>query len=507
MDEADNDSAGGSSKGAGKRRRAGRRPAEGAADPASPAGAEAPAPETSSEPEAAPPADTPIAGVIPPAEAPPPAPVPATPAAEEAKEPAYLSSEPPPAHEPPSPPRTSIDNERESPSQHRWWWAAAAVILVVGAGVLGLSLWRNHRGDNALERRVAAAEAQLAKLAAQPQPASTDPKEVAALTSRLAALEARPQPAAGDPKAAAALNERVSAAERAANRIDEITKRLQSVEQGLAQLGNPEKRAEAADQMRRQLADVAARVAQLETAPARTNEIDPALAFRISVTETEVKSLFTRLNELTRRLDEVATTAREADRHADAATAAAAAERPAPVTADAALRRAFAATALSAALTHGVPFAAELTALKAVAGDKAAALAPLEPFAATGIPSAGALSRELTALLPTIRAKTAPPEGDANLIGQLQNSARQLVRVRRVGDAPGDGTSAILAGLEAKAAQADLVGALAELAKLPPAARAPAEPWMHKVAQRNAAIESARALAAESLAALAKPAQ
>jgi len=517
MDEGENGLPGGSSKGAsGKRRRAGRRAAE-VADPASQEGAGDQPAEPTSDTRPVSIAETPVpdlpAGPASPGEeqAPPPGPS----AAEQASDEKEIPPGPPPVYAPsPEEVYGPPDDAAAPPARRRSWWVAAAAIAVAVVIIAAVALprpWRETR-DTALDSRLAVLEAQVAKLAAQPQPPSADPKEVAALASRLATLETklgalanRPQPAAADPKETAALSQRLTAAEQAVGRIDDVTKRLQAVEQVLAQLGDAGKRAEAAEQMRRQLDDIAARLAQLEAAPVRTGEVDPALAFRISVTETEVKSLFTRLNELTRRVDEVATTAREADRHADAATAAA--QRPSPATADAALRRAFAASALSAAIARGEPFAAELAALKTVAGDKAAALAPLEPFATSGIPSPAALSRELTALLPALRSKAAPPEGDGGLIEHLQSSARHLVRVRRAGEVPGDDASAVLARLEARAAQSDIAGALSELTKLPPAVRAPAEPWMQKVAQRSAAIEAARAVAAEAFAALAKPAQ
>jgi Mitochondrial inner membrane protein len=517
MDEGEDGLPGGSSKGgSGKRRRAGRRAAE-VADPGSQESAATESAEASADTRPVPAAETAVpdlpAGQASPGEEQPPLPSPS--AAEQASDGKETPPDPPPVYEPSAqsgsePP----DDAAAPPTRRRWWWGAAAAVAAAVVIIAAVALprpWREGR-DTALDSRLAALEGQVAKLAAQPQSPSADPKEVAALASRLATLETqvgalanRPQPAAADPKEAAALSQRLTAAEQAVGRIDDMTKRLQAVEQGLAQFGDAGKRAEAAEEMRRQLDDIAARLSQLEAAPVRTGEVDPALAFRISVTETEVKSLFTRLNELTRRVDEVATTAREADRHADAATAAA--QRPSPATADAALRRAFAASALSAMIARGEPFAAELAALKTVAGDKAAALAPLEPFATSGIPGPAALARELTALLPALRSKAAPAEGDGGLIEHLQSSARHLVRVRRIGEVPGDDTPAVLARLEARAAQSDIAGALSELAKLPPAVRAPAEPWMQKVAQRSAAIEAVRALSAEAFAALAKPAQ
>ena len=84
----------------------------------------------------------------------------------------------------------------------------------------------------------------------------------------------------------------------------------------------------------------------------------------------------------------------------------------------------------------------------------------------------------------------------------MQASAESLVRVRPVGDVPGDDRDAILARVEQRAAQGNAAGVLAELAKLPPQVRAPAEPWTAKVEARDKAIEASRRLAAEAIAAL-----
>jgi hypothetical protein len=54
------------------------------------------------------------------------------------------------------------------------------------------------------------------------------------------------------------------------------------------------------------------------------------------------------------------------------------------------------------------------------------------------------------------------------------------------------------------AARDDLAGALAELTKLPPSERAPADAWIKQAQARAAAIDASRRLAADSLAGLGK---
>ena len=61
---------------------------------------------------------------------------------------------------------------------------------------------------------------------------------------------------------------------------------------------------------------------------------------------------------------------------------------------------------------------------------------------------------------------------------------------------------AILARVEQRAAQGNIAGALAELAKLPADARAPVQAWIAKAEARNKALDASRRLAADAVAAL-----
>jgi hypothetical protein len=278
--------------------------------------------------------------------------------------------------------------------------------------------------------------------------------------------------------------------------------------------------------------DLSARVSRIEAAPVRPPATDPALAARLAAAETAAKSLTDNLAALNRRLEEVATAAREARGRADAAagqnadqSAVVATERrdldalagriatleqsvkamagelaKRTSSADRAARLALAAAALQAAVERGEPFVAELAAAKLLAGD-AGWLAPLEPFARAGVPSVAALSRELqgltASLLPTGAGK---PQG--GFLDRLQANAERLVRIRPVGEAAGNDPAAMVARIESRAAQADLAGALAELRKLPAELRAPAEEWIRKAEGRTAAVETSRRFAAEAMEAL-----
>ena len=169
---------------------------------------------------------------------------------------------------------------------------------------------------------------------------------------------------------------------------------------------------------------------------------------------------------------------------------------------DRASRLAVAASALRGAVERGDPFTAELAIVKPFAPD-ANAIAALEPFAASGVPSNQALGQELAALVrPMLRASDATPR-DAGFLDRLQANAEKLVRIRPVGEeAKGDDRAAILSRVEQRASQGNIAGAMAELDKLPAEARAPFNAWIAKADARNKAIEASRKLSADAVAAL-----
>ena len=282
----------------------------------------------------------------------------------------------------------------------------------------------------------------------------------------------------------------------------------------------------------RALDELAARLAKLETAVSnpRPAQLDPAVANRVSAIEGEIKALAESVGVHNRRSDEAVATAREARARADA-TAAALAELAQKLErtskafeaalakiernvqqpgTDRAGRLAIAAAALESTVARGAPFAAELAAVKAQISDSKApadqpTLAALEPFASTGLPSASALAGEISDLAPALtQASGGPPREGGGFLERLQTGAERLVRIRRVEEVAGSDPSAIIARVEFKAVHGDIAGALAELASLPEAARAPAAAWSKKAQARAAALDASRKLAADSLAGLGK---
>jgi hypothetical protein len=172
---------------------------------------------------------------------------------------------------------------------------------------------------------------------------------------------------------------------------------------------------------------------------------------------------------------------------------------------DVPLRRIVAAALLDVLVRTGEPFTAALTAAKSLA-DNADALKPLDGFAATGVPNANALSRELLTLVP----KLSPPAPEnstsgTSLVDRLQAGAAKLVRIERT-DTVGNDRGAVVARVTAAALRNDFNEARRELNTLAPADRAAAQAWLDKVDARDAALATSRKFAADAMAALAKPA-
>jgi hypothetical protein len=170
------------------------------------------------------------------------------------------------------------------------------------------------------------------------------------------------------------------------------------------------------------------------------------------------------------------------------------------------LRRVVAAALLDVSVRQGDPYTAALAAAKSLAAD-ADALKPLDGFAASGVPSANALSRELLTLVP----KLSPPVPEnsttgSGLVDRLQAGAAKLVRIQRT-DAVGNDRGAVVARVTAAALRNDLAEARRELNTLAPADRAAAQVWLDKADARDAARAASRQFATEAMAALAQPRQ
>jgi hypothetical protein len=266
------------------------------------------------------------------------------------------------------------------------------------------------------------------------------------------------------------------------------------------------------------LAELSQRIGKIEQALAKPPSADSALGERLAAIENSMKAFGVTLTALNRRAEDSAGAIAGARERAEAAATAsqvvqarlekleqsskAAQEKVAQNSVvDAVARRALAAVALRDALMRGTSYAAELGAVKGLGAD-AKLVAGVEPFAETGVATDAALAREFHALLPALIEATGAVTAPTGFFDRLQANAGKLVRVYPVGEPPGDDAAAVLARIEVKVARNDAAGIDAELAKLPPKARALTAGWSKKFAARNAALDAGRKLTADSAAAL-----
>jgi hypothetical protein len=160
--------------------------------------------------------------------------------------------------------------------------------------------------------------------------------------------------------------------------------------------------------------------------------------------------------------------------------------------------------ALRAAVERGAPYQTELNAVRALGVDQKA-VAALEPFAASGVPSTASLARELESLVPALQDASEPRSGDTSFLERLKGNAQKLVRITPLNAPPGNDPQAVLDRIRLDAAHADIGAALADINALPDAAKSLAADWSKKVAAREATLAASRKIAADALAVLSQP--
>lgn len=277
------------------------------------------------------------------------------------------------------------------------------------------------------------------------------------------------------------------------------------------------------------------RLAKIEASIAKLPASDPGTSERLSAADNALKSLGIALTAINKRSDEVAANAAETRARADASEKAltelrnsvqdltrnssaglspsdldsvqkrlAALEqavKSAPT--DRGARLALSAATLRDTVVSGLPFAAELDEVKSLgAGEKA--LAPLMPFAATGVPQAATLAQELHGLIPAMQKVAGAQAPAGGFLERLQANAGKLVRIRPLDAPAGDDAAAVITRIEIETTRADIPAALADLERLDAAVRAPAQAWVAKAQARQAALAAARQLAADASRALGK---
>jgi len=344
--------------------------------------------------------------------------------------------------------------------------AGGLVVALVFALLWLAGIFPQKDGSSAaLSQRLSAAEARLAEIAGRPAPAGPDNRAGNELAARLTKLEqAVAAPTAAQPGAGEPVN---------ASRLALLDAAIKSLQDSVSDLARRADDNAAATREARGRADASLLAADAARAAVERSNVQ-SLANRVAELEGATDAL---ISELAKRTSS-------------------AGELP--------LRVAIAAQALRAAVERGDLFAAELAAVKALKVDTQK-LAPLEPFASSGLPPAQVLAQQLSDLIPAMRRLADVPAPSSSFLERLQTNAERLVRVRPVDEAPGSEPAAVINRIEAKAARSDITGALADLAQLPAPVRAPAEDWIKQAQARNAAVAASRQFAGDALAALSGP--
>jgi hypothetical protein len=292
--------------------------------------------------------------------------------------------------------------------------------------------------------------------AVQAPGSQVDPAQLDNVAARLVAVEQKLNKPAGDPTAVA--------------RLDTLEKSITSIR-----------------------GDISSLRAQSEKLASALNDVKSAP--RDSAASVDLSGINDRIAQLERvSRTQGAEIAQEGERLADAKSAD-----------DTPLRRVVAAALLDVQVRHGDPYVKLLAAAKTLDTDPDA-LKPLDQFAATGVPNAAALSRELLALVPKLSPSVQEQSNNGGIIDRLQTGAAKLVRIERT-DAVGNDRSAVVARATAAALRNDLADARRELKALDPADRAAVQAWLDKADARDAALAASRKFADDAMTALAKPAQ
>jgi hypothetical protein len=323
------------------------------------------------------------------------------------------------------------------------------------------------------------------------RPPAPDPR-VAILEQRVAALPR--------PDALPALERRLAALEGAQARFDERVQGAQvAAERALAraeEAARPAAPAAAAtaapSQAAPALADLSNRLATLERdTAARADQLaalDRDARSRADQGQEAVQGLDRRVAEQENRLSalgqQVATLT---DGSAEAARVG---------------TRVVLADRLSGALREGTPLGPVLAALPRYGVDPAR-LAPLQPYAERGAPTAAALGRDFEDVRERILREARP--GDSDLWDRLARMADRVVTIRAVDEPGATSPGALVARIEDALERGAFSEALSAYQSLPEPARRVSEAFGSALRQRAAAEDAARTVAAEAVSALRAP--
>ncbi|WP_418136072.1 COG4223 family protein [Agrobacterium sp. El2ro-1b] len=196
------------------------------------------------------------------------------------------------------------------------------------------------------------------------------------------------------------------------------------------------------------------RIATLESAKSEAPQVD-GLSEKVTALEAALQSersaQASATSELTRRLANAETKLNEPRDDIEVA-------------------RAIASAALKAAIDRGGPFLTELDTLSKVTPDDPA-IASLQSFAATGVPSRSELMQKFPDVANVMLSAINQPDPNQGIMERLTESAFSLVKVRPVGNIEGETPDAMIARMENKLRNGDLQGAALEWNGLPEAAK------------------------------------
>jgi hypothetical protein len=287
------------------------------------------------------------------------------------------------------------------------------------------------------------------------------------------------------------------------------------------------------DNVAANVGDLTARLARVEAAAGKAPApaVDPALTGRTEALEKslaaareEVARLNTQLRNVTSSLNDLRSMPRDGSAPApdfaplnerltrlEDATQALSAALAKPAVAsvdDINVRRLVVANTLDTAVRRGEAFATVLAAAKQVAVNPAA-LAPLDAFAAKGVPAEAAYLRDIVPVLQRLADATPKPGGASavtsggGVFDRLQSGMAKLVTIER-DTGP---TASTVAPPTAAVRRDDLAATRQDVAKLPQAADPQIQAWIKSVDAREAALAAAQKFSAEALAALSKSGQ
>ena len=253
------------------------------------------------------------------------------------------------------------------------------------------------------------------------------------------------------------------------------------------------------DPLRAELAELAGQVRQIGTGSDGAG--GPALAQRLDELAAELQTIADQatqnvekisggLADLTSRLDMLE--ARE-DALKEQFTGFAREDAQDEAAALAAIRISLLANRLRTASERGVPYADVLTALEGVAKDDpvlSGLVVRLAPHADSGVATLDALQFAFPETTVAIL-DNAPADAENDIVDEILDRARRVVRVRRVGtDLPADSVDGRIARAERRLNAGDVAGAVTVLEEFEGPARAAAEPWLER-ARAHADLQAA----------------